>query len=91
MTDDQISDLAERLSRGRERLRIMDREHPAILDVGYALKAVAQWRSLDEPPAQRPSVTRELRAAAESCGQALNDDELRWLATEEAFDVSPAR
>lgn len=91
MTDDQLKHLADTLHEARTRLRRLDPQHPAVLDVGYALKAFAQWRSLDMPSRQRPALGRELRSAAESCGTALGDPELTWLADEPAFDLPPAR
>lgn len=91
MTDDQLKNLADYLQAGRARLRKRDVQHPAVLDVGYALKAFAQWRSLDMPSAQRPALVRELRSAAESCGVALGDPDLMEVADEAACDLQPAR
>lgn len=91
VTNDQLIDLAEKVRDARERLRGEQADHPAVADAGYALKSFAQWRSLDMPEAQRPPLGRELRSAAESCGHALKDGELLWLACEEAYDIAPAR
>jgi len=75
--NDHIRELADALDHARRDVRAIDPSHPSLVEIGYALKAEAQWRSLDCPPAMRGALERELLAAASALPEDADSPSLR--------------
>lgn len=85
MTDAHIDNLEHALQDVRRRAV---QGQPVATEIGYALKSLAQWRSLDKPEAQRRAVTTELVAAAEECLAVVDDSGL--VAALRAYETAEA-